>query len=346
MFVVRRSTKLVDPALEADSGFLVGFKFTRDGIHTNSSLSVSPPDAFVSSASNEFHFMQLPKVEPLPSEWDLRTSSSLFDLRYDSSFMTEEVADEPGPETAQICPSRDGQLEQKAKSDKSPPMPCPLAWNDRSKICDEQPERYEPLIASYDKSSRASQAIAVSSYDRAFEAGSIARGKLTVVSYEEDPLTDWFSVRSAPPGLTFGTRVGSSAASASGSFASKREPDVDDSEDAVSSATWGSGGTSVDVKIGNECGSRVSTLLCLKKHGVASIGSAHSPGECIPCDFYHSKKECRASFLCEYCHEPSHYKATSRRTRKMNRARSVREKQARNLCSQVFGGSIPPTLLE
>jgi hypothetical protein len=78
------------------------------------------------------------------------------------------------------------------------------------------------------------------------------------------------------------------------------------------------------VKIGmagyDEPNSNVVSLAAftrLQSNGVPSYGTEHPPGECMPCHFFHSPKTCRASVMCEYCHDKDHFGNLSRRLRKL-----------------------------
>jgi len=316
MFIVRRSTELVESGQEKDLGFLVGFRFTRDGMDT-SSMETSSTIAMcsagaasdfdsVSASTRNWHFVQQqskieaapsdfdsvsistrnqhhlvqqqPKIEAAPSEWDLRTSSSLFYCGHDKNF--------------------------------------PIANVDASQTC---------------------RAMTRSSNDRAFESGMIAREEHTHHAREQHQLADCRSVLSAPPRVSFETYTDSPPGLAQVSCVPKAEEGESDWGDAAiqasdceasSSASPCSNGTELFVRVGNESefptlasGFCLSTLLRLKEAGMASIGTARSPDECIPCNFYHSAKGCRASFMCLYCHDPSHFRKTSRSTRKMRATR-------------------------
>jgi hypothetical protein len=215
-------------------------------------------------------------------------------------------------------------------------------------ICVEQPERYEPLIASSDKNNQASQPIAISSCDRLVGGGVTLKEKRTFLCYEGDQLRlgDLRPIRSAPPSVCGGPRPSPSAGSALGLgiFAPTSEPDASDWGDGAvsaaiassvsaalvetlseqSSSALSSEQTLLDVKIGSLLGGdpsttglRLSSLYALRQGGAASIGTIHTPDDCRPCRFFYSRKSCRASFMCEYCHDPQHCKRLSRRLRRL-----------------------------
>lgn len=69
---------------------------------------------------------------------------------------------------------------------------------------------------------------------------------------------------------------------------------------------------------------RLNDVLMMKKNGTLSIGSCHPlDGECPPCSFHFShlrspdkKPPCKASYMCEYCHDGSHHPAWRSKFRK------------------------------
>lgn len=62
---------------------------------------------------------------------------------------------------------------------------------------------------------------------------------------------------------------------------------------------------------------RLSDFAEMKSQGMRSIGSCHSPrgdhAECLPCSFHFGhmympeRRPCKASYLCEYCHDVNHH---------------------------------------
>lgn len=213
-------------------------------------------------------------------------------------------------------------------------------------ICVEQPERYEPLVASCDKNNRSSPPVAISSYDRWLAEGFTLREKHTFLCYEgAQSGKDLRSTRSAPPSICPGRRpVSSKRFSGLGIFAptiAKVPSDWGDGtiSDAIASSVTealsqafsgpissisSSDDTELNVKIGTDLdgnpdsqGFRLSDLYKLRCSGLTSIGTAHRPDECMPCHFFHSPKTCRASFMCEYCHDREHFGKLTRKMRKL-----------------------------
>jgi len=65
---------------------------------------------------------------------------------------------------------------------------------------------------------------------------------------------------------------------------------------------------------GNGSLARLSDVLKMQSHRLKSLGSCHElHADCSPCSFHlhhvhtPSRPDCKASFMCEYCHDKSHH---------------------------------------
>lgn len=212
----------------------------------------------------------------------------------------------------------------------------------------EQPQRYELLISSCDRSGVAGEMIAVSSCDR--KPDDWARGlcgKNTFLDITENSFVAPARPHSAPPSLCRQDASFASVKRLSLSHSpSHSVRDVQSSEDTstISSSLSALGSSSsVDARIepkvfvGNLNGrleneapvTRLTDLMYWQKSGYPSQGSAHSKkaDACRPCSFHHThlrhpdqKPACRMSYMCEFCHgcsKTGDYKSRYRKRRPM-----------------------------
>merc|ERR1719253_534375 len=77
---------------------------------------------------------------------------------------------------------------------------------------------------------------------------------------------------------------------------------------------------------------RVSDVLNLKAGGFKSVGSVHLKHECKPCSFHFTyikmpdtKPECKASYICEFCHHTDHHRKWQSKFRKLKRPTVTRK---------------------
>lgn len=109
--------------------------------------------------------------------------------------------------------------------------------------------------------------------------------------------------------------------------------------DSTFASSWSSSGDEADVvKLGfgttNAC-LPLSEVMRLKSEKSASFGSLHGPhGRCVPCSFHFThihtpsrRPPCRASYLCEYCHDIEHCPKWRSKLRKCRPPPDVKRRQ-------------------
>lgn len=197
--------------------------------------------------------------------------------------------------------------------------------NDWTTITVERPERHELLVGSKDQRGMLGNAIAVSSCDREVNRHSVLSTRNTFLSSVPNSLgVHTRRASSAPPSLarSSGFRRAPSIADDVSTIPSSFRSESFDSEsmNSLNSADWNVAAT---VKVGQILSgndatgpqvARLSDVIKMNCMGVPSIGSSHTlHGECLPCSFHFThlrlpfkRGPCKASFLCEYCHDTSH----------------------------------------
>lgn len=219
-----------------------------------------------------------------------------------------------------ICPREVARVEHKSKDEFSGDA---LAVADDTTVPNKwmtvtvaQPQRHELLVASQSQST----CIAVSSCDRMPDSVTHIHVKNTFIVGSTNDTRKLQRSSSAPSGLsrmdwpplepivTFTPTV-TDASSTSGTSQSNSESH---SLDHIIFKV----GHSMPGEEANTCSiGRLSDMLNLKVLGVHSIGSLHArKNQCTPCSFYFThirnptrRPSCKASYMCEYCHDLSHF---------------------------------------
>jgi len=196
----------------------------------------------------------------------------------------------------------------------------------------EQPERHELFVATCNKLGLPGEPIAVGSSDRV--RSSVSPSKVQVKNsfigiHIESSLPKRPS--SAPPSF----KAGRSEA-VRHDVPSFESDTVSTLSDVSNSLSTESRGCQATVKIGppNSSSMKLADLLHSKSAGV-SMGSFHkSKKDCRPCGFHFtwlgnpSKRPCKASHMCEYCHDPSHHTCWKSRLRKLKKQPQTLEGRA------------------
>ena len=358
MFIVRR-----------DVGFLVGFRFARDGIDTiDTVMTFSPLPLKRAETYTEDLAAARVKAEAVASEWATseiscggrpQFTSEVNDNKLDGN--TKSGTALPLLEQAiamrSECHAKTHSLQYDGHPvDAELVSNDGLCWNAKTGTAFplHEPAKVEAVPSEWDMKTLSSEYsgylenVAVMRNSRCYgNAASrsalplmtdecalgelVLREKYTFLCYEDDWLAeDRLSIKSAPPRM----QPNSTICFASGSFAPAREKVGSDSGDSgvsgplacsvvetlmsSSSSSCLSRESGVNVRIVDSLDHtlRLSTLLSLR-NSAKSVGSAHAPNECKPCDFFNSPKGCRASTMCLYCHEPGHFSELPRRLRKL-----------------------------
>jgi len=207
---------------------------------------------------------------------------------------------------------------------------APVAGNEWITVTIEQPERHELFVATCNNLGVPGQPIAVGSSDRV--PSSVSPSKLQVKnSFIESIHTESFLPRrpsSAPPSLRAG-RSEAGPSEAGRQHKSTSEPDTVStlSEMSNSLSTESLGCQNLAVRIGPPfCNSlKLGDFLHLKSAGV-NMGSIHKPeNDCRPCSFHFSwlhdpsKRRCKSSYMCEFCHDSTHHACWRSKFRKLRK---------------------------
>jgi len=217
----------------------------------------------------------------------------------------------------------------------------------------EQPDRHELFVATRDKFGAPGQPIAVGSSDR-IPSGMSPTDKLAVKNtffhgLLEDDVEDSRRVRrsnSAPPSLRHSSTSAPircySRPGGSVTFSDFKCPTESDrlstlSGTTISGTTESSGCQNPsDVKVGatdfDSTGfgavARLTDIIRSKAKGIPSVGSVHkSHDACSPCSFHFTwqrnpgrRAPCKASYMCEYCHDSTHHDKWRSKFRKRRHA--------------------------
>jgi hypothetical protein len=193
------------------------------------------------------------------------------------------------------------------------------------------PERFEPLIASRDSHGTVAPPIAVGSCNRDLDTKKISTKNtfLCIDPYEKAQVR---KTSSAPPSVMLTSsaveRILASSKHRASSASSRRSSshqcastaggdDCSSGLSSYSSQTGTSAETNAKVKIGqtadidNGGAVALSDVLRMKDAQILSMGSTHcAQAVCNPCSFHFTyvrsplrKGPCKASYLCEYCHD-------------------------------------------
>lgn len=93
----------------------------------------------------------------------------------------------------------------------------------------------------------------------------------------------------------------------------------------------------------------LSTILKMKANGKPTVGSCHEPhGQCVPCSFHFShvrfpetRAPCRASFVCEYCHDETHFPKWRSSLRKLRKPPGGKAKESSKACVPAISPLLP-----
>lgn len=192
--------------------------------------------------------------------------------------------------------------------------------------------RYEILVASeaHDRLGDSTQAIAVGSCDRAVDNRAGLLVKNTFLCLAAGSVNQDEECMSAPP------TVFRSGASDNLSAHEKSADNMSDPGSCASterSSEMSVSGDSAKIKVGStsfdksvpSAVARLTDVVKMQSDGVLSMGSCHSlRGRCTACAFHFAyvrlpdtKRPCKASYLCEYCHDLSHHGKWTSKLRKM-----------------------------
>lgn len=91
-------------------------------------------------------------------------------------------------------------------------------------------------------------------------------------------------------------------------------------------------GYTIDNFVDGPSAARLTDILTMQAHQVRSVGSAHPKnGQCEACSFHFTyirtpatRRPCKASYMCEFCHDVSHHDKWRSRFRKARKAPTLR----------------------